>query len=143
MQVQALISALLVSSAGDEYGWDEPDTRTFTPATASALRGDYTFFAGSTTVDLTKVSDPENLDGRSLDIRAEAGEVVVIVPDGLDVNVDAQVGVGGEIDVDGVRDEGRAPQVTTQIDGGDEVPDMSIDIDLTVGSIDVQQEAAA
>ncbi|MGA9746371.1 MAG: PspC domain-containing protein [Nocardioides sp.] len=135
--------ALLVSSAVQDYGWDEPDTRTFTPTSAAELAADYTYFAGTTRVDLTQVSDPENLGGRTLDLRAEAGEIVVIVPEGLTVDVDARIGIGGEIDVDGVRDEGRSPTVVDQIDGGDEAPEMRIDIDLSVGSIDVQQEEAA
>ena len=135
--------ALAVTSAADEYGWDEPDRVTHTPLSAAALPDSYTFFAGSTTVDLTRVADLEDLDGRTLDIRAEAGEVRVIVPEGLDVEVDARIGVGGEIEVDGVREDGRSPEMSRTIDGGDDAPDMTIDIDLSVGSIDVRQEEAA
>jgi phage shock protein PspC (stress-responsive transcriptional regulator) len=135
--------ALAVTSRAQEYGWEEPDHRTFVPLSAAALPADYDFFAGSTTVDLTRIADLDDLDDRSLDIRAEAGEVRVIVPEGLTVDVDARIGVGGEIDVDGTFEEGRSPQLTERIDGGDGAPDMTIDIDLTVGTIDVQQEAAA
>ncbi len=136
--------ALAVTSAADEYGFDEPD-RLYTPTTAAAAAGiqDYDFFAGSTTVDLTRVSDLENLDGETLDIDAWAGEIRVIVPEGLDVDVNARIDGGGEIEVAGVRDDGRSPVVIESIDGGDDVPDMDLNIDLNFGSIDVQQEEAA
>jgi phage shock protein PspC (stress-responsive transcriptional regulator) len=135
--------ALAVTSAAGEYGWDEPDRRTFTPLSAAGIPQSYTFFAGSTTVDLTRVADLEDLDGRTLDVRGEAGEIRVIVPEGLDVDVDARIAVGGEIEVDGDRDDGRSPELATSIDGGDDAPDLTLDLDLTVGSIDVQQEEAA
>jgi phage shock protein PspC (stress-responsive transcriptional regulator) len=135
--------ALAVTSAADEYGWDDPDRVTHTPLSAAALPDSYTFLAGATTVDLTRVSDLEDLNGQALDIRGEAGEIRVIVPEGLDVEIDARIGVGGEIEVDGDREDGRSPEMLTTIDGGDDVPEMTIDIDLTVGSIDVQQEEAA
>ena len=136
--------ALAVTSAADEYGFDEPD-RLYAPTTAAAAAGiqDYDFFAGSTTVDLTRVSDLENLDGETLDIDAWAGEIRVIVPEGLDVDVNARIDGGGEIEVAGVRDDGRSPVVIESIDGGDDVPDMDLNIDLNFGSIDVQQEEAA
>ncbi len=135
--------ALAVTNAAGEYGWDDPDPRSFTPLSGAGLPQSYDFFAGSTTVDLTQIDDLEELDGRTLDLRAEAGEIVVIVPQGLDVEVDARIGVGGEIEVDGLRREGGSPSLVTTIDGGDDVPELSIDIDLTVGTIDVRQEEAA
>jgi phage shock protein PspC (stress-responsive transcriptional regulator) len=137
--------ALAASSTAQEYGWDEPD-RLHAPNTAStALAQDYDFFAGSTTVDLTQVSDLEGLDDQRIDIGAFAGEVRVIVPEGLDVNVDARMDGGGEIDVAGERDEGGSPVVVETIDGGgDNDPTMTLDIEMSFGSIDVvQQEAAA
>ncbi len=135
--------ALVITTAAQEYEWDEQDFQRVAPASAAALEGDYDFFAGSRTIDLTRIADLENLDGRTLDIRGEAGEIRLIVPAGLTVDVDARIGIGGEIDVDGVRDEGRNPSLLEHLDGGEGAPDMTIDIDLTVGSIDVQQEEAA
>ncbi|HET6652500.1 MAG TPA: PspC domain-containing protein [Nocardioides sp.] len=136
--------ALAAASTAGEYGWDEPD-RLYAPTTAAAAAGiqDYDFFAGSTTVDLTQVSDLENLDGDTIDIDAWAGEIRVIVPEGLDVDVNASIDGGGEIEVAGVRDDGRSPVVIESIDGGDDVPAMQLDIDLNFGSIDVRQENAA
>jgi hypothetical protein len=67
----------------------------------------------------------------------------VIVPDDVDVDVDAQAAVGGDIWVDGESENGPSPQVRTQIDGGDDVPDITLDINLGAGSIRVSQEEAA
>lgn len=135
--------ALLVTGTVDEYGWNRPERVDVAPASAADLRDSYRMLAGSTVIDLTRIDDLDELDGRTLEVRAEAGEVRVIVPDGLDVDVAALVSVGGEIDVDGVRDEGPSPEVVTQIDGGDDAPDLTLDIELSVGRIDVRQEEAA
>ena len=66
----------------------------------------------------------------------------MIVPDGVDVNVDAEIGFGGQIEAGQAYDDGRNPEVTTQLDGGTDVPTMDLDIDLTGGRIEVRQEAA-
>ena len=136
--------ALAAASTAAEYDFDEPD-RLYAPTTAAAAADiqDYDFFAGSTTIDLTRISDLENLDGDTIDIDAWAGEIRVIVPDGLDVDVNARIDGGGEIEVAGVRDDGRSPVVIESIDGGDDAPAMQLDIDLNFGSIDVRQENAA
>ena len=134
--------ALAATSTAGEYGWDRRTDRLERPATAAEMPGVYRQFAGELVVDLTRVSDLENLDGRSLDIRSEFGEVVVIVPDGVDVNVDAEIGFGGQIEAGPAYDDGRNPEVTTQLDGGTDVPTMDLDIDLTGGRIEVRQEAA-
>ena len=94
-------------------------------------------------VDLTDIEDVEALDGSTLDIQAAFGEIVVRVPDGLDVDVDSHISLGGDIAVGDVQRNGNSPSLQEQIDGGDDVPDMTIDIELAAGRIDVQQEAAA
>lgn len=135
--------ALAATSTADEYGWDQRTDRLERPLSAAALPADYRMTVGRMVVDLTDISDVEALDGRNLDIQAAFGEIVVKVPDGVDVNVDSHISLGGEIAVGDARDDGNSPQLTEQIDGGDDVPDMTIDIELAAGRIDVQQEAAA
>ena len=133
--------ALLVTATVERYGYDYDRAENFsvTPSSASTLAEDYSMLAGRMDVDLTEIDDLASLDGRTLTLRAEAGDVFVYVPDGLDVRVDAGIGIGGEIDVDGQREEGRNPELATVINGGDDVPELTLVIDLTVGSIDVRQ----
>ncbi|MGI8900236.1 MAG: PspC domain-containing protein [Nocardioides sp.] len=133
--------ALVVTATVERYGYayDRADSFSVSPASAATLDDDYSMLAGRMDVDLTTVEDLENLDGRTLTVRAEAGDVFVFVPDGLDIRVDAEIGIGGEIDVDGQREEGRNPGLVTVIDGGDDVPGLTLVIDLRVGSIDVRQ----
>jgi len=133
--------ALVVTATVDRYGYayEQADSFSVTPPNASTLAEGYSILAGRMDVDLTTVDDLENLDGRTLTLRAEAGDVFVVVPDGLDVRVDAEIGIGGEIDVDGQREEGRNPELVTVINAGDDVPELTLVIDLTVGSIDVRQ----
>ena len=68
------------------------------PTSAEDLESSYDVPAGRIAVDLTDVEDVDALDGRTLDLSANAGELLVIVPDGVTVDLDATVGYGGAID---------------------------------------------
>ena len=45
--------------------------------------------------------DLSALDGRELAVSLNAGEITVLVPEGLNVDVDADIRYAGEISVDG------------------------------------------
>lgn len=131
--------ALMVTATVDRYGYNRPDSLSVSPPTSSTLADGYSMLAGKMSVDLTTIEDLEGLDGRTLTLRAEAGEIRVFVPDGIDVRVDARIGFGGDITVDGQQDGGGNPQLVSIIDGGENVPELDLDVDLRVGSIDVRQ----
>jgi phage shock protein PspC (stress-responsive transcriptional regulator) len=135
--------ALAATSAADEYGWDQRTDRVERPQSAAGLPSEYRMGVGRMVVDLTEIDDLESLEGEVLDIRAGFGELFVIVPDGVDVNVDSDISLGGDIAIDDEQRNGNSPQLSHQIDGGTEVPEMTIDIELAAGRIDVRQEAAA
>jgi hypothetical protein len=90
-------------------------------------------------VDLSNIRDVERLDGRTIEVAANAGEIVVTVPDGIDVDVDADVAVGGEVRI--LDEERGGPNISMQreIDGGTDAPAMDLELDLVVGSIEVRQ----
>ena len=69
-----------------------------------------------------------------------AVEVEVVVPDGMDVDVSTQV-VGGQSQVFDQRSDGFDITQDGFLDGGDDVPDMSITIDLVGGEIVVREAA--
>lgn len=134
--------ALGVTSAVDD-GWSTQTRLTPAPVAATDVRDRYQITAGQVRLDLTGVTDPENLDGRTVALRATAGELLVLVPDGVDVVVDAEIRFGGEIEVDGLVQSGNDVALRTVVDGGEQVPTLELDLDLTMGHIEVRQEDAA
>ena len=139
--IVAALALGITASAQDNWSTDTRLSRT--PATAADVRTSYDITAGQIRLDLTEVEDLENLDGRRLDLEATAGEILVIVPEGLDVDVDASIRLGGEIEVDGVIENGNGVDLNRRIDGGDDASQLSLELDLVVGHIEVRQEEAA
>ncbi|MBC2933699.1 PspC domain-containing protein [Nocardioides sp. zg-1228] len=121
------------STIGDE-------NRYVAPTTAAGVEDTYDFGGGRFTLDLSGVSDVDGLDGRDVAIDAVGGQVDVIVPEGMDVDVRAEV-VGGSAVVFGQRSGGFAISQEGFVDGGDGVPDMSITIDLVGGEVVVREAA--
>jgi predicted membrane protein len=66
--------------------------------------------------------------------------VEVVVPDGMDVTVRTDL-VAGDSRVFDERRDGFDVNVDGFRDGGDEVPDMSISIDLVAGEVIVREAA--
>ena len=65
-----------------------------TPTTASVVDTRYEHGLGKLQIDLSDVKDPQALLGRTLHIDSGVGETRVIVPSGLDIDVDATVRAG-------------------------------------------------
>jgi phage shock protein PspC (stress-responsive transcriptional regulator) len=133
--------ALAVTSAVDG-NWTDDREIDAAPLLAANVRDGYNITAGEIRLDLTDVTNPERLDGRTLALHAEAGEIVVVVPDGMDVDVNADIRFGGEIDVAGHTESGNGVSLSRHIEGGDGVPQLDLQIDLLVGHIQVTQEDA-
>lgn len=133
--VAALVTA--AATAGSQF----PDERySFVPTSADQVRDAYDFSAGDFLLDLSAVSDIDTLDGREITIDGFGGEVEVVVPDGMDVTVVTEVAAGDSRVFD-QRQDGFDIRVDSFLDGGDEVPDMTITIDLSVGEIIVREAA--
>ena len=139
-----VVAALLLGiTASAQDNWSTDTRLSPTPAAAADVRNTYDITAGQIRLDLTGVEDLENLDGRRLDLEATAGEILVIVPDGVDVDVDGSIRLGGEIEVDGFVENGNGVDLNRRIEGGDDVPQLYLELDLVVGHIEVRQEEAA
>src|SRR5690606_6811558 len=113
----------------------------FTPTTASEVRDSYELHNGALTLDLTEVTDLDALDGRSLTVDGGAGEIRIRLPQGLNYEINADVGVGsirlpgrGEVGGLGVTSDATSSSV---VDG----PTVSIESDLGVGEIVVTHVA--
>lgn len=132
--------AALATAAATVGGSIGDETHYYAPTDASEVRDAYDFGGGRFTLDLSDVSDVDELDGRDVSIDGVGGVVEVVVPDGMDVDVSTQV-VGGQSEVFDQRSDGFDITQDGFLDGGDDVPDMSITIDLVGGEIVVREAA--
>ncbi|TIC84322.1 PspC domain-containing protein [Nocardioides sp. GY 10127] len=100
-----LALATAVSTAGEHV--DAP-RELVAPTTAAALGNDYTRGIGRLEIDLGDLSPTQvdALDGRTLDLSVDVGELVVVVPDGLAVDVTGSVEGAGNLDLLGYHYDG-------------------------------------
>jgi phage shock protein PspC (stress-responsive transcriptional regulator) len=110
-----------------------------TPTTATQVEDRYFVPAGSVRLDLGNIRDVERLDGRTVEVEANAGELVVILPENLDVDIDADVAVAGEVTVLGETRGGTGVSMERTVDGGPDAPRMDLKLDVVFGSIEVRQ----
>jgi hypothetical protein len=134
-----LIASVGLAGATAADNW-EGDRLRETPATAADVEPRYDFGAGDLVLDLTEVSDPAALDGRSLRLEGGIGAIRVIVPDDVDVEVKAQVGGPGSVRLFGDESGGIDTRLVRAYDGGTDVPAITIDAQLGVGEIRVDTE---
>lgn len=111
-----------------------------TPVSARQVDDSYFVPAGSIHLDLTDLQDPESLEGRTIDLEANAGEIVVIVPDDINVDVTADVSIAGEATVFGRQASGPDVHLEDRVSAGSNTSDLKLDIRLLVGSIEVRPE---
>ena len=134
-----LVAAL--ATAATTVGTSIGDGRhDYAPTTAASVDDSYEFGGGEFTLDLSGVDDVDALDGRDITVEGVGGRVEVVVPDGMDVDVTAQV-VGGDVRLFDRRADGFDVTLESFRDAGDGVPDMSINIDLVGGEIIVREAA--
>ena len=119
--------------------WDG-DRLYVAPTSASDVASSYTLSTGELVVDLSDVTDPEELDGRTLSVSGDAGRIEVVVPEGVDVQVDADVEGPGGYDLFGMQGGGIDWSRSATHDGGTDAPAMTIDATLGVGEITVSTE---
>ncbi len=131
--------ALSVSTV---LGSFNPDARTITatPTTAATVASSYDAGAGRIELDLTRVTDPEALAGRDIDISLGAGEIVVIVPRSLNLDIEAHVRFAGGIRIPGYDAGAFGRQVERTVAGQpiSTAAPLELDLELRVGQITVE-----
>ncbi|MFC5677594.1 PspC domain-containing protein [Aeromicrobium endophyticum] len=117
--------------------------QTPSPTVAADVADAYRHGIGEFALDLTGVTDPDQLQGRTIAIRAGIGETRVIVPGGLRVRVEAHLDAG-QVEVLGRELAGvdvSASDGSTTSDGtGAPPPDgepLTITIDQKIGHVEV------
>lgn len=129
----------LVGASANDLRYNDPRVVEI-PGTAAEVADSYTFSAGATHLNLSRISDLEALDGRTIEIDGNVGEIVVTVPDDADVNVDARIEMAGDVTVMGeTRSGAGVVAIERSIDGGEDVPEFDLNLDLMVGNIEVRQ----
>ena len=132
-----LLTTVGLAGATAASHWDG-DVVTVSPTTVSELEAAYDFSSGELVLDLTGLDDVEELDGRTLDLEGGVGRIEVIVPDGVEVTVDAEVGGPGSIRLFGQVRDGIANKLDGTYGSGD--VELTIDARLGVGEIHMDQE---
>lgn len=105
------------------------------PDVAAEVRTHYKHGIGLLELDLTRVTDPAALLGRTVTLDAGIGQTKIIVPDGLNVDVSAEIDAG-QIDVFGRTDDGTDVDLHDVADRPTE-PALTIRIDQQLGNIEV------
>jgi hypothetical protein len=93
----ALAGSLVV---GGSFGTDAKNVRE-TPTSSAQVRSEYSTTVGEIVLDLTRVSDPAALAGRTIDVHLRTGHIDVIVPRSLNVTIDANMDFAGGVEVPG------------------------------------------
>lgn len=134
----AVTSGVDAATEGDTRG----ETLRATPSSALLVQDSYRIPNGELTLDLSNVRNLEALDGRTIDARLNAGELVVVLPRGLNAIVDAEMHVVGDIDLDGTHRSGFDQSLTRTVTGSVEpdAPTITLHLDARVGQITVDQD---
>jgi hypothetical protein len=110
--------------------------RSYRPLTPNDVRDEYRLGAGELTLDLTDLRFPD--EPVEIDVRAFAGEVLVIVPDDINVSVRARAGAG-DISVFGHNEDGISPDVRSRRTG--ELGELDLSVRVALGEINVREES--
>jgi phage shock protein PspC (stress-responsive transcriptional regulator) len=95
-------AALAVTSVAGNIGatgFRDTDRIDVAPTSASSVLSSYDVTTGRAVVDLSHVTDPAGLDGRTVDVTGRAAELVVILPRDIRSDVTAGIDGPGEIDL--------------------------------------------
>jgi phage shock protein PspC (stress-responsive transcriptional regulator) len=117
--------------------WDS-ETVEIVPDNSSEVRASYSYDVGEYVLDLTQLTDPEELDGRTIEMSLDVGELDVVVPKDMDVTVTAGVDGPGGMTLFGEDSGGIDTNDSRSHDGGDDVPHLTLDLRMDVGHIDVR-----
>lgn len=140
--VLGVVSALaLLATSVSSPRFDGDHRLDVAPSSAAQVHDLYSVPAGSVRLDLTRVGNIAALDGRRIDVEANAGDLEVILPEGLDAEITADISVAGEARLPHRNDSGPDVFVRDTVDdGGPDAPEIDLHLDLVVGSIEVRQQ---
>ncbi len=107
------------------------------PVSATDVRSSYQLGSGRAIVDLSRVRDPQTLDGRSIEVRGGAGELVVVLPREVETDVTARVTGPGQVDLPDRMADGLGTDIGG-VYGSAGAPTVTLHAQLAAGHIDVR-----
>jgi hypothetical protein len=112
-----------------------------TPGTSAEVQPSYHATNGRIRLDLTQVSDPAALAGRTLHLDLQAGQIDVILPRTVSVDVNADFGFAGGIEMPGYSGGGVQNSVHRHLVGtsATSTTPLTLDLHANVGQITVEQ----
>ena len=133
-----VVPPLLVSPAA-EVDWEGRFSRIVSPTELSDLAPTYRAAAGSYEFDLTEVS----WEGQTVDLAVEvaAGEIVVIVPEGVGISGRARVSIGEIEAPDGTRSG--LGEINRDFDLPGDSGTLNLDLEVGAGAIDIHLQETA
>lgn len=138
------VLASIATLAASVIGEGPHGERAYTPRSAAAVPDRYHHGAGDLEVHLEEVDDIEALAGRTIEVDANVGQVTVYVPGSVDATIFAEVTGGGDVDgLPHVEESGHGQVEATQTPVDDADPDITIDVSLRFGQIDIRQVPCA
>ncbi|GGF55212.1 hypothetical protein GCM10011519_31370 [Marmoricola endophyticus] len=112
------------------------------PTSAAQVAPSYGIGNGTLTLDLSRVSDPAALDGRTIDLTARSGVVEVVLPRGVGARVEADVDLAGAIELPTSESAvGFAPHLAGEVPAAAGAPTLDLDIDSRLGAITVRSQS--
>jgi phage shock protein PspC (stress-responsive transcriptional regulator) len=134
----ALVVSSVVGSATEIRGGDRQPLRV-TPTSATDVQPHYYVPSGQVRVDLSKVDHAEDLAGRSIEIGARVGEVVVVLPRDVSTHIEADISGPGQIDLPDRSTDGINTSLSeTYRNGAGTSGTLSLHTHLFAGHIDVR-----
>ncbi len=115
------------------------------PVIADDVSDTYELRTGELVLDLREVEDLEALDGRAVRIEGGVGRIEVLLPEGLDAEVDAEVGGPGRLELFDSLERGGIDltgSATSAGPGTKDQPSLDLDVEIGVGEIVVRTRAA-
>lgn len=135
--------ALVGTVAAQEWDVQGTDQR-LRPATAAQVHDRYDFNVGQVRLDLSALSDPESLDGRTIRLHGDIGRILVVVPDEVSVAADGRVDGPGNVELFEQNRGGLDSRLAQDRPGPTaDAPDLTIDARLSIGSVEVIDEDEA
>ena len=110
------------------------------PTEAADLGDRYEVPAGRIELDLTEIKDLEQLDGRTIELEANVGDIVVDVPRDVTVNYLANVNYGGAVDAPGVSRGGWDFAEEGEMVAREPQAEIDLRMDMDFGHIELRRE---
>lgn len=121
--------------------WDgRADRVRVVPTSAAQVADSYRNDVGEQVLDLTRVADLAALDGRTVEVLGDVGRIEVVVPRGLDLDIEARSDLGS-IDLLGQQRDGFNLQMDRGWQRGTARPLLTLDLQLDVGEVVVRHGA--